>query len=330
MWWVLLEKTHQVKGTNNSPITDRILIMQPEASSWAQEVATRLWALQTSFADDPPDQRKQYLIEEIKGSLQGVVMSKWPEYLNALAHRFPGPERIDTVPANPAPAPTQPVEKAVEELVEELLSRATELTKQAKSELAARMESIGLTVGPGRNLSLPPELRGKLGLTPDQPLDEERLCKLLAALLEMVAALDQLTWNLWKTIAPQSVVRRDSGEASRRVFGRYLAGDREVATLQINQMLERTRQLLAGLLSAIGPAGETYARNHLETFAPEKIRATVEGGSSGFLSNVEQKCWRRYLTLANELNGPAVEKQIVDAIVGYAEQIVLGSKRGGR
>ena len=39
---------------------------------------------------------------------------------------------------------------------------------------------------------------------------------------------------------------------------------------------------------------------------------------------------RRYLTLANELNGPAVEKQIVDAIVGYAEQIVLGSKRGGR
>ena len=304
--------------------------MQSEASSWAREVATRLWALQTSFADDLPDQRKQYLIEEIKGSLQAVVMSKWPEYLNALAHRFPGPERIDAALANAATAPTEPVEKTVEELVEELFRRATELTKEAKSELAARMESIGLTVGHERGLSLPPELRGKLGLTPDQSLDEERLCKLLAALLEMVAALDQLTWNLWKTIAPQSVVRRDSGEASRRVFGRYLAGDREVATLQISQMLERTRQLLAGLLSAIGPAGETYARNHLETFSPEKIRATVEGGSSGFLSNLEQKCWRRYVTLANELNGPAVEKQIVDAIVGYTEQVVLGSKRGGR
>ena len=330
MWWVILERSIQVKGDNNTPITGRILIMQSEASSWAQEVATRLWALQTSFADDPPDQRTQYLIEEIKGSLQGVVMSKWPEYLNALAHRFPGPERIDAAPGNATTTPTEPVEKTLQELVDELLSRATELSKEAKSELAARMESIGLTVGPSRSLSLPPELRGKLGLTPDQPLDEERLCKLLAALLEMVAALDQLTWNLWKTIAPQSVLRRDSGEASRRVFGRYLAGDREVATLQINQMLERTRQLLAGLLSAIGPAGETYARNHLETFAPEKIRATVEGGSSGFLSNLEQKCWRRYVTLANELNGPAVEKQIVDAIVGYTEQIVLGSKRGGR
>ena len=304
--------------------------MQLEASSWAQEVAARLWMLQSSFADDPPDQRKQYLIEEIKSSLQGVVVSKWPEYLNALAHRFPGPERIEAALATAAPAPSEPVEKTVEELVEELFSRATELTKEAKSELAARMVSLGLTGGPGRGLSLPPELRGKLGLTPDQPLDEERLCKLLAALLEMVAALDQLTWNLWKTIAPQSVVRRDTGETSRRVFGRYLAGDREVATLQINQMLERTRQLLAGLLSAIGPAGETYARNHLETFAPEKIRATIDGGSSSFLSNFEQKCWRRYVTLANELNGPAVEKQIVDAIVGYTEQIVLGSKRGGR
>jgi hypothetical protein len=304
--------------------------MQSEASSWAQEVATRLWALQTSFADDPPDQRKEYLIEEIKGSLQAVVMSKWPEYLNALAHHFPGPERIDAALADAATTPTEPVEKTVQELVEELFSRVNELSNEDKSELAARMESIGLTVGPGRELSLPSELRGKLGLTPDQPLDEERLCKLLAALLEMVAALDQLTWNLWKTIAPQSAVRRDSGEASRRVFGRYLAGDREVATLQINQMLERTRQLLAGLLSAIGPAGETYARNHLETFAPEKIRATVEGGSSGFLSNLEQKCWRRYVALANELNGPAVEKQIIDAIVGYTEQVVLGSKRGGR
>ena len=302
--------------------------MQSEASSWAQQVATRLWVLQSSFADDPPDQRKQYLVEEIKSSLQGVVVSKWPNYLNALAQRFPGPERIDAAPANAVPAPSEPVEKTIEELVEELLTRATELSKEAKSRLAARMKSVGLTVEPDRSLSLPPELLGKLGLTPDQPLDEERLCKLLAALLELVVALDQVAWNLWKSIAPQSVVRRDTGETSRRVFGRYLAGDREVATLQITQMLERTRQLLAGLLSAIGPAGETYARNHLETFAPEKIRVTVEAGSAGFLSNMEQKCWRRYVALANELNGPAVEKQIVGAIVRYTEQIVLGSKRG--
>jgi len=303
--------------------------MQSEASSWAQEVAGRLWMLQTSFADDPPAARQEYLIEEIERSLKEVADSKRAEYLDALAHRFPGPERIDVTPSDSTHTLVEPVKKTAEELAEELLVRAAELTKERKAQLAERFQAIGLTLPPIHGLNLPPELRGKLGLTPDQPMDEERLNKLFAALLEMVVILDNLIWNLWKTIAPKSVVRRDSGDGFRRTVGHYVTGDREVATLQVTQMLEKTRQLLAGLLSAIGPTGETYARHHLETFAPEKIRAAVEVASSGFLSNVEQKCWRRYVALASELNGPAVEKQIVDAIVSYTEQIVLGRKPGG-
>ena len=303
--------------------------MQSEASSWAQEVAGRLWMLQTSFADDPPAARQEYLVEEIERSLKEVTDSRRAEYLDALAARFPGPERIDVALSCQTPPPVEPVKKTAEELAEELLSRATELTKERKAQLTERFQAVGLAAVPSGGLNLPPELRGKLGLTPDQPLDEERLNKLFAALLEMVVILDNLIWNLWKTIAPKSVVRRDSGDGFRRTVGHYVAGDREVATLQVTQMLEKTRHLLAGLLSAIGPTGETYARHHLETFAPEKIRAAVEAGSSGFLSNVDQKCWRRYMALASELNGPAVEKQIVDAIVSYTEEMILGRKPGG-
>jgi hypothetical protein len=283
--------------------------------------------LQTSFADDPPAARQEYMVEEIERSLKEVPDSKRPEYLAALAHRFPGPERIEVAASGPTPTPVEPAEKTAEELAEELLARAGELSKERKAYLTERFQDVGLAAVPNRGPNLPPELRGKLGLTPEQPLDEERLNKLFAALLEMVVTLDHLIWNLWKTIAPKSVVRRDTGDGFRRTVGHYVAGDREVATLQVTQMLEKTRQLLAGLLAAIGPTGETYARHHLETFAPEKIRAGVEAG--GFLSNVEQKCWRRYVTLAGELNGPAIEKQIVDAIVSYTEEIVLGRKPGG-
>jgi hypothetical protein len=303
--------------------------MQSEASSWAQELAGRLWMLQTSFADDPPAARQEYLIEEIERSLKEVADNKRAEYLDALAHRFPGPERLDVPSGDSTLALVEPVKKTAEEVAEELLGRAAELTKESKAQLAERFQAIGLAPPPGRGLDLPPELRGKLGLTPNQPMDEERLNKLFAALLETVVILDNLIWNLWKTIAPKSVVRRDSGDGFRRTVGHYVAGDREVATLQVTQLLEKTRQLLAGLLSAIGPTGETYARHHLQTFAPEKIRTAVEAGSSGFLSNVEQKCWRRYVALASELNGPAIEKQIVDAIVSYTEQVVLGRKPGG-
>ena len=132
---------------------------------------------------------------------------------------------------------------------------------------------------------------------------------------------------LQTSFADDAPAAREAGDGLRRTVGRYVAGDREVATLQINQMLDKTRQLFAGLLSAIGPTGETYARNHLETFAPEKIQATIETG--GLLTNMEQKCWRRYVALASELNRPVIEKQIIDSIVNYAEEILSGRRRGG-
>src|SRR6202030_2982054 len=106
-------------------------------------------------------------------------------------------------------------------------------------------------------------------MSPKETLDEERLIKLFTALLEMVVTLDHLIWNVWKNVAPKSSVRREQvSDNPRRTIGRYLSGDREVATLQITQMLDKTRQLTAGLLSAIGQAGQIFARTYPEKSAP--------------------------------------------------------------
>src|ERR1700757_3652939 len=56
----------------------------PEVRSWAEKVATRLWMLQTSFADDPAPARHDYLVEEIERSLKDVSASRRSEYLAAL------------------------------------------------------------------------------------------------------------------------------------------------------------------------------------------------------------------------------------------------------
>ncbi|MBV8216543.1 MAG: hypothetical protein JOZ08_25275 [Verrucomicrobia bacterium] len=298
-----------------------------EPSLWAEEVAGRLRMLQTSFADDAPKARQEYLTEEIERSLKEVAGSRRGEFLDALVRCFPGPERVAISGPDAIPASSTANSKSADELAEDLIVRLPELTKERRARLVERFRSVGLVAAPDRCLDLPAGLRGKLGLSLEQTLDEERLAKLLAALLEMVTTLDGLVWSLWRMIAPKSVVQREAGDGLRRTVGRYVAGDREVATPQINQMLDKTRQLFASLLSAIGPTGETYARKHLETFAPEKIRATVETG--GFLTNVEQKCWRRYVVLTSELNGPVIEKQIIDSIVNYTEEILSGRKRGG-
>jgi hypothetical protein len=297
----------------------------PEARSWAEKVAARLWMLQTSFADDPPEARHEYLVEEIERSIKDVVESRRSEYLAALMERFPGPERIDAPYFKPPEVDV--AERSAQEVADELIARLPELSKEARAVLAQKLQAVGLFVSPSRGIELPLELLGKLGMTPKEALDEERLTKLLTALLEIVVTLDHLIWNVWKNIAPKSVVRRDQGgDNPRRTIGRYLSGDREVATLQITQMLDKTRQLTAGLLSAIGPAGEIFARKHLEKFAPEKIRASLESKSPGFISNIDQKCWRRYVELAAELSGQGVEMQIIDGIVAYTEELISRSE----
>jgi hypothetical protein len=308
-------------GTSEKPEQFTAVQPVPEARSWAEKVASRLWMLQTSFADDPAAARHDYLVEEIERSLKEVSASRRSEYLGALMERFPGPERIDAPYFKPPPV--EQVHKSAQEIANEIVARFGELSSEGKAALAQKLQALGLFAAPARGLELPAELLGKLGISPKDTLDEERVVKLFTALLELVVTLDHLIWNLWKNIAPKSIVRRDAGSDNlRRIVGRYLAGDREVATLQVSQMLDKTRQLTGGLFSAIGTAGETYARHHLERFAPEKIRAAVESKPSGFIGSAEQKCWRRYVELASDLSGHAVETQIIDAIVSYTEELI--------
>jgi hypothetical protein len=281
--------------------------------------------LQTSFADDPPAARHDYLVEEIERSLKEVSATYRSEYLAALMERFPGPERIDA-PIFKPPVVEQ-VRKNAKEIADELVARFGELSSEERATLAQKLEALGLFVAPARGFELPDQLLGKLGISPREPLDEERMVKLFTALVELVVTLDNLIWNVWKNMAPKSSVRREqSGDNPRRIIGRYLSGDREVATLQITQMLDKTRQLTAGLLTAIGPAGDMFARKHLEKFAPEKIRASVESKAPGFIAGIEQKCWRRYVELAEELSGHAIETQVVDRIVAYTEELISKSE----
>jgi hypothetical protein len=316
-------------GTSDNSEPSVAVQSVPEPRSWAEEVAARLWMLQASFADDPVSERHDYLVEEIERSLKNIAESRRSEYLGALMERFPGPERIDAPYFKPPEI--EKVERTAQDAANELIARLSEFSNEERAVLAQKLKALGLFVAPSSGIELPMELLAKLGMTPKDTVDEERLVKLLTALLEMVVTLDHLIWNVWKNIASKSNVRRDpSNDNPRRTIGRYLVGDREVATLQITQMLDRTRQLMAGLLSAIGPAGEIFARKYLEKFAPEKIRSVVESKSPGFIANVEQKCWRRYLELAADLSGQAVEAEIVEGIVTYTEELISRSEIRGR
>lgn len=291
----------------------------PEALEWATRLAARLRVIQASFNDQSPEVRSGFLLEEIQRETKAVPESDRGEFLDALSLLFP------TVEAAPAPAPPlpppEPAPLSTVELVDALIETFQGATTEERSLIHDRLRAAGLLVTVSESPAIPAELRGKLGLRPEEPLDPERYRKLFVTLAELVLTLDHVIWSIWRKLAPKSAVKRESTDQFRMLLGRYLQGDREVASYQIAQFLERTRQLTVALVSGFGSAGEAFARWYLSSYAPQKIRNSVETGSHGFLANVEQRCWRRYVELAEGLNGPLIEEQLANGVVSYVEEL---------
>ncbi|MBW0000634.1 MAG: hypothetical protein JO015_16170 [Verrucomicrobia bacterium] len=289
----------------------------PEALEWATRLAARLRVIQASFNDQSPEVRSGFLLEEIQRETKAVPESDRGEFLDALSLLFP---TVDTAPP-PPPPPEKPAPLSTVGLVDALIEKFQGATAEERSLIHDRLRAAGLLVTVSEPPTIPAELRGKLGLRPEEPLDPERYRKLFVTLAELVLTLDHVIWSIWRKLAPKSALKRESTDQFRMLLGRYLQGDREVASYQIAQFLERTRQLTVALVSGFGSAGEAFARWYLSSYAPQKIRSSVETGSYGFLANVEQRCWRRYVELAEGLNGPLIEEQLANGVVSYVEEL---------
>jgi hypothetical protein len=305
---------------------------------WAAHLSARLRALQTSFADDAPDQRQRYLAEEIGQALQEIAPGERATHLQALAERFPV---WDEAPAAACGVAAQVVEDSPESLVRQLIARSSELSEPGRAALARQLAAAGFEVrssqistvqtAPMDFGDIPPELQKRLGIEPGQTLDGTHVLRLVASLCEFMVTLDHLAWSVWKSLAPKSTVRRIPGPAGdfRKIAAPYLLGDNEVSTAQINLAVDKTRQLIAGLLAAIGSTGETFARQFLSRFSPVAIKAAADA-EAGFFLGPEQKCWRRYMALFNETSGVAVEQEISKIVAKYTESLINGAGTGSQ
>jgi len=304
-----------------------------EATLWTADLAARLRLLQGELADEAPDARKQAMMDEVASALTSVPLELRQTYLETVAGEFPLPEIEVKESAAPGetPAPRLPDDPVI--LVEHLLSIVPGMAPEQLKELANRLLQSGLLPAPAADSSLKPpeELRKRLEkLAPGKPLDPTRALRMLDLLLELSSSLDQLVWQVWKTVAPKSVFHPEAGRFGdfRKCLAPYLTGDPEVSTEQVRQTVEKTRKLIAGLLAAMGTVGEAYSRRVLDRLSPEAIKKSAEA-EPGVFENIEKKCWRKYSALFNEFTGPAVEKEVLNAIRKYTEKLVLGADAAG-
>jgi len=297
-----------------------------EESLWASGLASRLRLIQANFADDPSSVRQGYVTEEIERAIKDVSPTRRKAYLDSLAERFPAWEG-----ARSAPQSDLQVGAALltpEEMVAGLIELAPTLSPEARASFAGQLQAAGLSVKESANafLELPPDLQKKLGLPAGKPLQLERAVKLLTITTDLALALDQLSWALWKQLAPKSAIRKES--EFNRLAGSYLAGDAEVSTAQLSQPVERTRRLIAGLLGAVGRAGATYAKKYVGRLSPEVIEDWAKMEKK-WNESIEAACWRKFVQQAKEhASEPAIEHEIQEAIAKAAENLMLGRAAG--
>ena len=292
---------------------------------WAEALVTRLKYLQTNLAGEPPADRQVHLEEELRRALQEVPAARRAAHLYALTQKLPEWD----LAAMTAIAPAAAARQTPDEIIAAFLRLAPQLKGEQREEVKRKLAELGLVLAskqPVEGEALV-AIQTKLKLDAAEQIDAEQMARLFAVFAEAMLAIDQLAWNVWRNAAPKSTIRRDTAQGDlRAVTRRALAGGEAAAAAQVLavKQVEASRQLVAGLLAGLGPAGKNFARRFQERYTPDAIREAVraEGGGKN-----DAQFWKKHTELAAEITETVIEDDVQAAVVKYAEDLMRGSAR---
>jgi PAS domain S-box-containing protein len=168
-------------------------------------------------------------------------------------------------------------------------------------------------------------LRTKLMMPATEAVDAGRLMELTAMLADFAVGLDTLVWGTWRTMAPQSELRRSGGSTAtsaaglRKTCGSYVGAEGTTPRGEVAHELERTRALLAALIASLGHVAQEFARTYREKFSPLEVEKRAGGGLMK-----DAKCWRAYKEMANEMSPEKMEAEVLRGLAAYAEGLMKG------
>jgi anion-transporting ArsA/GET3 family ATPase len=292
--------------------------------------ANRLRLVQSDFADEPEQVRKDYLSDEIQRALGTLIPNERKVFLEELKQFFPtwdAKVELGTEKQKVTVVQTATDQKELKDpgfLVTRLAELAPSLNEQQKHAIIEKLRQVGLA--PSAVVGWPEQqaaaLRAKMTAGPKDALEPGHVLELLTLLVELTASLDQVVWTTWRTIAPKSAIRRPAGLLKN--MARFAASDPDVPRGQVSQDLERLRQLVAAVVAAIGNAGRQFAHNYATKFSPSEIEGLAAMERGGMLVSKEVKNWRKYVELSAGRDEATIESEIMQAIADYAESLMKG------
>jgi hypothetical protein len=301
-----------------------------EISRKAAALANRLRLVQMDFADDSRDARRDQLCEEIERATASMLPEERRALLEELADRFPSWDtNVQAAPvptAAPAPRSTMDERELSDPsfLAHRLSEIAAELSAEQRRAIGEHLREAGYAVEVSAGVASSEPLAVELQLAKDAKLDGVRALELAAMLAGLAESLDRVGWSTWRTVNPKSMIRRSM--ELRGAMGRFVTGDPDINRTQIKQELEKLRQLLAALISAVRSAGGQFAQKMIVKHSPEEIEKVVKP-TVGFIKSADAECWKHYKEAARSMDAASIEQELLSSIANFAESLMKGLAR---
>lgn len=295
----------------------------------ADAVANRLRLLQMDLADEEAPLRQEQLAEELDRALAARTPEQRKAFLEGLLARFPTWDRpgadLDAAAHPAGRSPTDERELADPSfLVSRLVELAPEFSDEQRRLLVRRLTQADLlpeSDGPALDKASAAKLLSKLQLAVDDRIDSRRMLSLVSVLMEFALSLDQVVWRTWQEVAPRADIRRKT--QLRQQMGRYVTGDQKVSGKDVAQNLDALRQLVAGMIAAIGQVGQQFASKYASHISPEEIESLVRM-EKRWHEGPAAACWRKYKELAGGMDPTSIERDIKQVIADYTASLIKG------
>lgn len=314
-------------------MNERTFAVNDQEGAWIGEVSRRLRLVQADAGSATPQQRREFLAEELARSLKTVAGGRRKALLNALLERFPVAGQVgngsseSAVKAAASPdAAVKPAE-TFDDLLGRFLKAATELRPDQKAAVLTKLAEAGLREesGPAPAARMPADVGQALGLPAGQQPVLDNVVRLCALFMEMFQRLDQTALASMRELAPRSQLLKRPQDFRAAVL-QYLTQEQGDS---IEPQMRMVSGLLGALLAAIMGGGKDFGRHYVERLSPSAIEDVVmaEGGSSIFGKSKKERCWDKYVLLAREFETPdLVDRRLRDCLAAFVEKKVLGAR----
>lgn len=298
-----------------------------DMSELAEAIASRIRLIQVDFADDTPEKRQAFLADEIERALGDQTPARRRALLSELLERFPTWNAQMLSSQQSSGGQDEIAKSGVSALLDRLVELAPTMDSEDRLTVTTRLEEAGVITRQTRegwSLNTEDAVTDKLRFDKNVPLDPERVLQLFGEQSVFITQLEKIVQATWRELSPRGGAISANSELGK-TFERFATGDDDISRSQVSDQLERTRQLTAAMIAAIGRLGTVLAENLNKQIGPAVLEQAAKQDKR-WHEGVEIAAWRLFKERAESLDETELDREVRRLLVEYTESVARGMR----